>query len=354
MGLWLTGHAFLPIKMSPRRLVVLALFVVLLVSAWAVGWFASTPRPLSGPLSISSPDSLYRPDEPISPLPDRPWGGGLNPRAVELGRRLFHDTRLSADNSISCASCHPLDKGGADGLPRSVGVGGTLGGVNAPSVLTAAYNFRQFWDGRAATLEEQAGGPLLNPKEMASNWPQILQRLGADADIKRQFDDLYASGLTPANLRSALADFERSLPQPSRFDRWLSGDDGVLTSAELEGYRLFKRHGCAACHQGINAGGNLYQRFGVMENYFSTKTVITDADLGRYNVTLRDEDRYLFKVPSLRNVALTAPYFHDASSSSLEHAVATMGRYQLGIALSKHDIELIAIFLQSLTGEAQP
>ena len=335
-----------------RWLVAFTLLFALLAFVWVNnGWFAVTTQPASTRVIVSAPDLPHRPDEPISPLPEPPK---LDPQIVELGRRLFHDKRLSADNTISCASCHPLDHGGADGMPRSAGVGGALGGINTPSVLTAAFNFRQFWDGRAGTLEEQAGGPIVNPVEMASQWPQTLDKLGADAEIKRLFEQLYPSGLTPANIRSAIADFERSLPQPSRFDRWLKGDDGALTAAELAGYRLFKHHGCAACHQGVNVGGNLYQRFGIMEDYFAHKAEITEADLGRYNVTHNVEDKHLFKVPSLRNVALTAPYFHDASTTSLEQAVAIMGRYQLGIALPNNDVVLIVTFLKSLSAEAPP
>ena len=335
-----------------RWLVAFTLLFALLAFVWANnGWFSVATQPASTRAMVSAPDLPRRPEEPISPLPEPPK---LDPQVVELGRRLFHDKRLSADNTLSCASCHPLDHGGADGMPRSAGVGGALGGINTPSVLTAAFNFRQFWDGRAGTLEEQAGGPIVNPVEMASQWPQILDKLGADAEIKRLFEQLYPSGLTPANIRSAIADFERSLPQPSRFDRWLKGDDAALTAAELAGYRLFKHHGCAACHQGVNVGGNLYQRFGIMEDYFAHKAEITEADLGRYNVTHNVEDKHLFKVPSLRNVALTAPYFHDASTTSLEQVVAVMGRYQLGIALPNNDVVLIVTFLKSLSAEAPP
>lgn len=339
----------MPVKTGIRWLLALGVFFALAFIAWTVGWFGVDAAMVRNEAVVNSEKS-FRPDEPLSPLPLSP---NLDERIVELGRRLFHDVRLSSDNSISCASCHPLDQGGVDGLPRSLGVGGAVGGINAPSVLTAALNFRQFWDGRAATLEEQAGGPVTNPLEMASNWPQVIAKLGADAEIRRTFDKLYPAGLTPENVRSAIADFERSLPVPSRFDRWLQGDDAALGAAELEGYRLFKRHGCAACHQGANVGGNMYQRFGIMEDYFAARAQIVDADLGRYAVTGRDEDRHLFKVPSLRNVALTAPYFHDASVSALADAVAIMGRYQLGIALPARDVQLIVAFLKSLNAEGR-
>lgn len=290
-------------------------------------------------------------DEPLRALPPL---ARLDEAKVELGRQLFHDRRLSKDNSLACSSCHDLGRGGVDGLPRSIGVGGAVGGINAPSVLSAAYNFRQFWDGRAATLEEQAAGPVTNPIEMASTWPQVLQKLGADAELKRTFERLYPEGLTPASIVAVIAEFERSLPRPSRFDRWLNGDERAISSEELSGYRVFKRHGCTACHQGVNIGGNLFQRFGVMADYFAGKKEQTAADQGRYNVTGREEDRHLFKVPSLRNVALTAPYFHDASAATLDEAVTVMGRYQLGVDLPAKDVQLIVAFLKSLTSEVTP
>lgn len=334
------------------------LFPFALILGLLVVWrfFAQSPGSGVDRIPAATPDGAQaerpaRPDEPLHPLPPTP---ALAPEKVALGRLLFNDVRLSADNSISCASCHSLERGGVDGRPGSIGVGGAIGGINAPSVLNAAHNFRQFWDGRAGTLEEQAGGPVINPIEMASTWPQVLDKLGADLALKRTFERLYPDGLTPGNIRSAIADFERTLPRPARFDRWLRGDDAALTADELAGYRLFKRHGCIACHQGVNVGGNLYQRFGVMANYFATKKAITTADLGRYNVTGRDEDRHLFKVPSLRNVARTAPYFHDASAATLEEAVNIMGRYQLGIDLPPRDVALIVGFLRTLDSETPP
>lgn len=288
--------------------------------------------------------------EPIRPLQEV---SGLDPYKVALGKILFHDPRLSADNTLSCASCHPLERGGADGLPVSLGVGGAVGGINAPSVLTAAYNFRQFWDGRAGSLEEQAGGPVVNPVEMASSWPQVLEKLGADSEIKQQFSRVYRNGLSAENIRDAIAEFERSLARPARFDRWLNGDTNALSNDEVIGYQLFRKHGCTGCHQGVNIGGNLYQRFGTMAPYFSPGTS-TKADMGRFNITAREEDRHYFKVPSLRNVALTAPYFHNAAATTLEEAVRVMGKYQLGLELPAHDVEHIVKFLGSLNSELAP
>ena len=334
-----------------RRVLAIALTALVAV-AWIVFRWQAVPTEAQFAETVLSPGQAPggRSGEPILPLYR---AEGLDPAKIALGRQLFHDPRLSSDESISCATCHPLDKGGADGLKVSPGVGGTQGSINAPSVLTAAHNFRQFWDGRAATLEEQAGGPITNPVEMASTWDQVLAKLRADSELSQGFAQAYQAGLTPDTIRHALAEFERSLPMPSRFDRWLLGDDGALAANELAGYRLFKKHGCSGCHQGRNVGGNLFQRFGVMAAYFGGKTP-SKADLGRFNVTGRDEDRHVFKVPSLRNVARTAPYFHDASAARLEEAVRVMGRHQLGMELPESDIAQIVAFLHALDSEAAP
>lgn len=343
--------------MKPRQALLPALAAGLAVAVFAGYQAFSSPSPAPSQetglytLAGQDPEQSYRAGEPIHPLPEN-WS--LDPDKVALGRQLFHDPRLSADGSITCASCHDLARGGADGRTVSIGVGGALGEVNAPSVITAALNFRQFWDGRAATLEEQAGGPIQNPKEMAASWPLVVGRLDADPETRKAFRRIYPDGVTPANIAGAIAEFERSLVQPSRFDRWLRGDHNAITADEQAGYQLFKKHGCIGCHQGANVGGNLFQRFGIMSHYFNSKGQVTPADRGRYNVTGRDEDLHLFKVPSLRNVALTAPYFHDGSAERLEDAVAIMGRYQLGINLPARDIGLIVTFLRSLNSEVRP
>lgn len=341
--------------MTPRAVLSILLPVSLglgwLLVSWVDQGAVPPPEGHGELLRISAPAPSVRVNEPLAPLPqiDR-----LDPEKVALGRQLFHDARLSADQSISCATCHPLDQGGADKRPVSLGVNNARGEINAPSVLTAALNFRQFWDGRAATLEEQAAGPVTNPREMAASWLQVLERLGRDPALKQKFARLYPDGITPQNITRAIADFERSLLRPSRFDRWLQGEHNAISSDEQSGYQLFKKHGCIGCHQGANVGGNLFQRFGVMENYFADKPSISHADLGRFNITGKEEDRHVFKVPSLRNVALTAPYFHDASTNKLAEAVATMGRYQLGVELTPRDITLITAFLDTLTSERMP
>jgi cytochrome c peroxidase len=289
-------------------------------------------------------------DEPIKPLPEKL---NLDGRKVALGRILFHDKRLSKDNSLACASCHDLAKGGVDGRQTAVGIGGQVGPINTPTVLNSGLNFRQFWNGRAATLEEQAAGPVHNPGEMGSNWKEVLGKLGQDRKLISQFDSLYDNGLQPANIQDAIATFERSLLTPSRFDRYLRGDSGAITEEERTGYQLFKNYGCVACHQGVNIGGNMFQTFGVLGNYFEDRGKPTEADLGRYAVTKRESDRHVFKVPSLRNIELTAPYFHDGSAQNLEAAVDVMFRYQLGRTAPATDKASIIKFLKTLTAEKE-
>ena len=286
--------------------------------------------------------------EVVFPLPQPPE---LAPDKVALGEKLFFDKRLSADDSIACASCHDLARGGSDHVRVSRGVGGKPGTVNAPSVFNAALNFVQFWDGRAATLEEQVPGPVHNPLEMASSWGEVVPKLQKDAAYREAFAHLYLQGITDETVVDAIVTYERTLITPnSRFDRYLQGDKLAINAAEEAGYHRFLDFGCASCHQGALLGGNMYQRFGVMGDVFAGKTQ-TLSDLGRFNVTGREEDRYVFKVPSLRNVALTAPYFHDGSAATLEEAVSIMARYQLGRELSGQDIASISAFLRTLTGE---
>jgi cytochrome c peroxidase len=276
----------------------------------------------------------------------------LDSRKVALGGQLFSDPRLSGDGSVSCAHCHNLDTGGVDRMPHSRGIGGKEGGINAPTVFNSGFNFRQFWDGRAETLEDQIDGPLQNPIEMASTWPQALAAIVEDPQYNAAFKAIYNDGVQPHNVKDAIATFERSLITPdSRFDRFLRGDQTALNEEEKAGYELFKQIGCTSCHQGINIGGNLYQKLGIMEDYFAVRGHITESDFGRFNVTKREQDRYYFKVPSLRNVALTPPYLHDGSLPTLEEVVQVMARFQLGQKLKAGDVARIVAFLRTLTGE---
>lgn len=290
-----------------------------------------------------------KPPEPIAPIP---LTLALNSQEVALGKRLFHDVRLSENRSMSCASCHSNALGGADGLPTTIGRDrGRRRGLNTPTVWNSAFNFRQRWDGGVASLEEQINGPLLSPTEMNNSWPEVIKRLSQDQAYRAAFDSLYPSGIQPDTVRTAIATYERSLITPNaRFDQYLSGDESAITEQEKRGYDLFKGYGCAACHQGINIGGNMFQRLGVMEDYFLARGNVQTVDLGRMNITGRVRDRYVFKVPSLRNIELTAPYLHDGSVDTLAESIQVMGRYQLGREIPAGDTAAIVSFLQTLTG----
>jgi cytochrome c peroxidase len=289
--------------------------------------------------------------EPIEALPPVPE---LDPKVVALGRRLFHEPRLSGDDKVSCSSCHDLAKGGVDSKPLALGVSGKVGLVNAPTVYNSSLNFVQFWDGRAATLEEQVDGPITNPLEMGSSFEKVLAALRADPSYVADFGVL-PGGVTEANVRRAIADFERTLlTRGSAFDRFLAGDENALSSEARAGYEMFKSVGCVACHQGRNVGGNMFQRFGVLGDYFKDRGHVSDADYGRYNVTHNESDRFVFRVPSLRNVIHTAPYFHDGSAATLPQAVQVMARYQLGRKLSDEQVREIIGFLSSLSGDQAP
>jgi cytochrome c peroxidase len=322
---------------------------LLCAAAGVAAWQAAAVFLLSAPSAQFNPPSFYplSAAEPISPIPHLL---ALDARKVALGRRLFNDSRLSGDNSLACASCHVLARGGVDGRRRSVGFKGQLAERNTPTVFNAVFNFRQFWDGRAASLEEQVDGPIHNPREMASSWPEIMAKLSLDEHYLAAFGVIYGA-MEPAHIKDAIAEFERSLLTPgSRFDRYLEGDRDAVTRDELKGYQLFKSYGCIACHQGVNVGGNLYERLGALQSYAGLGTKDMPEDLGRMAITGSREDLLVFKVPGLRNVARTAPYFHDGSVPTLEQAVILMGRYQLGVAIAPEELALIVQFLGTLTG----
>ena len=307
-----------------------------LVSAGLLGWSTARAALL---------------DEPIQPIP---LTLKQDPARIEIGRLLFRDPGLSLNGRISCISCHDLGKGGGDGRGHSLGLNGQLTDVNAPTVFNAAFNFKQFWNGRADTLEDQIDHVLQSPVEMGAKWSEILQRISANPKYKGAFSAAYKDGVTKSNVLNAIATFERTLITPNaRFDKFLRGDANAISASEKSGYAKFKQYGCVACHQGVNVGGNMFQKFGVMGDYFEKRGNPTQADLGRYLVTKIESDKHVFKVPSLRNVALTAPYFHDASAKTLEEAVDVMFRYQLGRIASKEDKELIIKFLNTLTGELE-
>ena len=277
---------------------------------------------------------------------------------ADLGERMFNDTRLSLDGTISCATCHVLESGGADHEDERVseGIYGLKGGVNAPTVYNAEYNDRQFWNGRAADLVEQAAGPATNPVEMGDqSLEDVVSRLSKDKALVAEFESLYPGvGLTGETLCHAIAEFERTLITPdSRFDLYLEGDETALSEIEKQGYEAFKKNSCAACHFGAALGGRSFEYVDVYGDYFADRTAeieYNSDDEGFKGFTLKDEDLHRFKVPVLRNVALTAPYFHDGSFQSLEEAVRAMARYELGKSLSGKDVESIVAFLNTLTG----
>ena len=310
---------------------------------------SATPVPQATGTDLDT-DMLRRPRdrEPIKPIE----AIEVDPARAALGRALFLDPRLSKDGTVSCASCHDLANGGDDGKVVSRGVGGSPGTINAPTVFNAALNFKQFWDGRADTLDEQIDGPVQAPAEMGSLWPEVIAKLHADESYPKRFAAIYSNGIDRGNVKDALAEFMKSLTTPdSRFDRWLKGDDDALSAVEERGYALFKLYGCVSCHQGANAGGNMFQVFGVHNDYFEKRGQVTDADLGRYNVTGVPADRHSFKVPSLRMAALTAPYLHDGSAATLRDAVDAMFEFQLGREAPDEDKEAIVAFIRTLPGE---
>lgn len=266
----------------------------------------------------------------------------------ELGRLLYFDPRLSKSGTISCNSCHALDRYGVDGESTSPGHEGKRGDRNSPTVYNTGFHFAQFWDGRAKTLEEQASGPVLNPVEMGvPDEATVTKTLEAIPEYQRRFAAAFPEEKSPLSLRNAavaIAAFERRLVTPSRFDSYLMGDNQALTSEEIAGGRTFVEVGCASCHSGVGLGGSSYQKMGL-------KKPFTTKDAGRFQVTKKESDRTKFKVPSLRNITETGPYFHDGSIATLEEAVRLMGHHQLGKELTEQEIQEITIFLGTLKGE---
>ncbi|MEM7434278.1 MAG: cytochrome-c peroxidase [Myxococcota bacterium] len=290
--------------------------------------------------------------EPVKPLPAV---ANLDMAKVTLGRKLFHDKALSGDGTVACVTCHSLDHGGAEPRKTSTGIRGQVGPINSPTVLNSSHNFAQFWDGRAKDLREQAEGPVANPIEMGATWEGVVKRLGADKEYVAEFAALYEDGISKDNVTDAIAVYEEALITPARFDAYLGGDAGAITEQEKRGYETFKEVGCTACHNGVLVGGGMFQKMGLVGDYFKDRgTEITEADLGRFNVSKNPAEKHFFKVPTLRNVELTAPYFHDGSRQTLEEAVTIMGKYQLGRDLTKAQVDDIVAFLKSLTGELPP
>lgn len=316
-----------------------------------IGWIGAL-------LLLSLPAVAINPLESNEPITPIPLAELSNPELVALGRALFQERRLSADGTVACSNCHLLQNYGVDSLPVSVGIGGQKGDRNAPSVFNSGLLYRLFWDGRAASLEEQIDGPILNSKEMGNNWRTILLTLEQDEYYRSQFNRLFADqgGVTAANVRHAIATFERSLNTAnSPFDRYLQGEEGAMSSEAKQGYQIFKSYGCSSCHQGRLVGGNLFEKLGIYnDEQDSILNHLRGNDFGRYTLTSDPEQRYEFRVPSLRNIAQTAPYFHNGSVSTLEEAVEIMARYQLGRILTPNEVDLMVAFLKTLTAPPPP
>ena len=283
--------------------------------------------------------------EPIQPIKVAKL---TNPDLVELGKKLYFDPRLSKSGFISCNSCHNLSMGGTDNLKTSIGHNWFQGPINAPTVLNSSLNLAQFWDGRAADLKAQAAGPIANPREMAFTHELTVDVLQSIPQYAAEFKKSFGNEkITIDEVTTAIAAFEETLVTPNaRFDKWLKGDKQALNKTELAGYNLFKNSGCVNCHNGSSVGGNSYQKFGLVQPYTTKNPAV-----GRFAVTGKDSDRFYFKVPTLRNVELTYPYFHDGEAATLSHAVDIMGRLQLGKSFTDEENASIVAFLKTLTGD---
>lgn len=323
--------------------------MVSLVGLWEYAWQGTSAFEPSG---ATADEGLVGSQEPLAPLP---LHTPAHPAKVALGERLFHEVRLSGHRTTACATCHNLAHGGgADGLPQSMGATGTRLPRNTPTIFNVAFNAALNWDGGVRSLEAHAERVLLSPTLMHTTWPALLATLQADTDYRAAFTALYPGRLLPAHVLDALATYERSLVTPNaRFDHYLRGHTEALSAVERRGYALFKAYGCVACHQGVNVGGSMFQKFGVLQEAPAPHDPTRPVDLGRFLLTQVTRDHEVFRVPSLRNVGLTAPYFHDGRTPTLEAAVAIMAWVQLGRTLSQEDIHAIVQFLHTLTGEYQ-
>ena len=299
---------------------------------------------------------LAAPDKANEPLQPLPKSLRVDAKKAALGEKLFNDKRLSADDTVACVTCHAYEKAGTDNLRFSEGIRKQLGDINAPTVFNAVFNTHQFWNGRAADLQEQAGGPPLNPIEMGSkDGNQILTKLAADPALTAEYKAVFGTDTwTMENLTGAIAEYEKLLITPdSRFDQWLSGKQDALTAQEIEGYQKFKAYRCSSCHVGKSVGGQSFEYMDLKKPYFADRGNPLGSDTGRKGFTNKDEDLHRFKVPNLRNVELTGPYLHDGTVTTLTEAVDIMGTYLSGFSIDKKDNAAIVAFLRSLTGKHQ-
>lgn len=294
--------------------------------------------------NICNAQTSINQDRMITPLPTNiPY----DKEKAMLGKQLYMDTSLSKDGKVSCNTCHDLKRYGVDNEIFSIGADGVLDEpFNSPTTFNSVFNFVQFWDGKAKNLADQAKNPFINPKEMAlKDEAEVVKRVEANAKYKASFDKIYGE-ITMQNITDAIAEFEKTLITPNApFDRYLNGDENAISSQAKRGWEAFKSNGCVACHQGQNIGGTMYQKIGIFEPYPNQE------NLGRYEITKIESDKMVFKVPSLRNVAKTAPYYHDGSIPTLDACVQFMAYYQLGRFLDQQTVDDIVAFLESLTGE---
>jgi len=337
--------------MIRTRLLLSAVLVPALVSACQETKETGKPAPSASAAASAAPSAKPAFDPSIlgalQALPKSADGATpSSPERVALGKMLYFDARLSKSQQISCNSCHHLDAFGVDGEPTSEGHKKQRGGRNAPTVLNAALHFRQFWDGRMADVEEQATGPIQNPLEMACTDTLVVTTLTSMPEYVDAFKKAFPGDKNPVTLKNvggAIGAYERKLLTPARFDKYLGGDKTAMTDAELAGAATFVQTGCSTCHMGPAIGGSMYQKAGLVKPWPNTK------DQGRFEVTKQEADRMMFKVPSLRNIEKTAPYFHDGSTATLDEAVRMMARHQLGKELKDDEVKSIVTFLATLT-----
>ncbi len=305
---------------------------------------------LSGEQSVidAERETVYHFEKVPGPIQPIPREMEIDTRWLSLGKALFMTPLLSKDNTISCSSCHAIDFGGDDGFPVSTGINNAKGERNSPTVLNSSFSFRQFWDGRAASLSDQISGPVHNPVEMGSTWAEIVKKLDSDSYFRKSFYSLDPQGVTRENIVKAITVFEESLITPNApIDRFLLGDNNALSEQQQRGLGHFMNHGCTTCHQGINIGGNMYQKLGRV----NIIPEILVEDLGKYELTKQEQDRNVFKVPSLRNVAETGPYFHNGAVDNLPQAVRIMASAQLGRDLPDDEIEDIVALLHAFSSK---
>ncbi len=278
----------------------------------------------------------------------------ITPEKVALGKKLYFDKLLSLDKVQSCNTCHNVETYGVDNKQFSIGDKGKPGGRNSPTTFNAAFHIAQFWDGREPDVEAQAGGPMLNPVEMAMpNEKEVIKRLSSDKEYKEMFDKAFPNDkqkISFENVKKAIGAFERKLVTPSKFDKYIAGDDNALSPEEKKGLQTFINSGCISCHSGKLLGGNMFQKFGLFGNYWEL-TQSKKIDNGKFDITKKEEDKYVFKVPSLRNIEKTYPYFHDGSVTNLEDAVKIMAKLQNNKDLTDTQVKEIVTFLKTLTGE---